>query len=1196
LAEGTPSAGRADMPTLTSATEVETKYSSSWLWKPPSSALSAALLLTGAGGLYWFGKGAGGPGLLLGWVLWLAASVVLLRRGWLRLFGPVLFYDLISLARRGRYVLLRIGYALALLFTLYNVYGNYEYALRAINTNAMAEFGQAFFFTFVCIQFLAVLLLTPAYTAGAIAEEKERKTLEFLLATDLRNREIVLSKLVARVANLGLLVLTGLPVLSLTQLWGGVDPEQVIDAFAVAGLTLASLGSLSILCSIYFKKPRDAILLTYLVMVAYFGCSGLSAVLLSYPSIAGISVGTGPNAISLKDLIQWFNAGNIAFALLTLRDAFRAKVPVTSVLPGLLRNYAIFHCAAAMICTAVAVARLRVVATRNALDESRLTARASRLRRRWRIGRRPMLWKEVVVDPGLAFNRFGRALIVLIVLASLVPAVWIGAQSLWGLASNNNFWGHLYFWQTLGTAINLWVRIVGTAVACLTLVGVAARAAGSVTGERDRQTLDGLLTSPLESRTILSAKWLGSIFSLRWAWAWLCLVWGIGLITDGLDIASLPWLVLACFVYASFLAALGLWFSVRSPTTLRATLGTLATAAVVSFGHWLILIFFSVPKGMRPQANPIGDELLRAIQLYGLTPPVSLAWLSFRGSEFGVPYVTTGSQDNPWHSLLGLLVGLLLWSVAAVALWRSAVRRFRQSTNRLPARRSARKVGSLTNRSERRSGPEDTSEVNPLLGPVPARPRRLKRILAAILLLALAFGVWRIRAAYLSHVADRSLQESISDLDSHDPGWRWEEIEASRHRAGDGFNAATYVLAASKQLPTVTTALDNLFASLQTYPPQMQLSEQHATQLHAELQNASGGLAQTATLETLSTGCYTLKFSEPGLIFLTHLNALQLVKFWLYLDVLREAQDGDGDSAVTACQRLLNAGRSIGDEPLLHSQITRRRIVCDAMRAAERALAQGQPGELTLSAFHHLLEDEQRHPAAMIAARGQRAIMDQTMRALQSGDLTLTQYARYGEKNLGAGSDRADQLMRWLRPERLTAARATVLDGLGKWVWSTRQPIDFWGPGFKLELDGSEEDPVARQLLRTAYSFITDSAKLLLQQEAELRCGTLMIALERFRREHRRWPGDLDELYLGRTRSRPPGFPPLTVFAPPPYTDPYARQPLRYERLSDGVVIYSIGPKGWDNGGNVDRTLSSSDSDVGFRLWDVERRRQPPKN
>ena len=96
---------------------------------------------------------------------------------------------------------------------------------------------------------LAVALLTPAYVAGAIADEKDRKTLEFLLATDLRSREIVLSKLASRLANLTLFVLTGLPILSLIQFLGGVDPNLVLAGFAVTALTMAGLGGLSILNS-----------------------------------------------------------------------------------------------------------------------------------------------------------------------------------------------------------------------------------------------------------------------------------------------------------------------------------------------------------------------------------------------------------------------------------------------------------------------------------------------------------------------------------------------------------------------------------------------------------------------------------------------------------------------------------------------------------------------------------------------------------------------------------------------------------------------------------------------------------------------------------------------------------------------------------------------------------------------------------
>src|SRR5713101_2385104 len=42
-----------------------------------------------------------------------------LRRGWVKLFGPVFFYDLVCTARRGRLFLLRCIYAAALLVMLF---------------------------------------------------------------------------------------------------------------------------------------------------------------------------------------------------------------------------------------------------------------------------------------------------------------------------------------------------------------------------------------------------------------------------------------------------------------------------------------------------------------------------------------------------------------------------------------------------------------------------------------------------------------------------------------------------------------------------------------------------------------------------------------------------------------------------------------------------------------------------------------------------------------------------------------------------------------------------------------------------------------------------------------------------------------------------------------------------------------------
>src|SRR5262249_48535068 len=195
--------------------------------------LAAAALLAAAAALAWWGAGLGLPQQFGLWGLLLLALAVLLRRGWVKLVGPVLFYELVRTGRRGRYLPVRCLYAFLLLSVLL-----FDYAAwflfyshqpfhdifygASLSAGDMANFALSFFVVFTCLQLTAVFLLTPAYAAGVLAEEKERQTLEALFATDLRNHEIVFGIYLARLANLALVVLAGLPVLSLVQFLGGV--------------------------------------------------------------------------------------------------------------------------------------------------------------------------------------------------------------------------------------------------------------------------------------------------------------------------------------------------------------------------------------------------------------------------------------------------------------------------------------------------------------------------------------------------------------------------------------------------------------------------------------------------------------------------------------------------------------------------------------------------------------------------------------------------------------------------------------------------------------------------------------------------------------------------------------------------------------------------------------------------------------
>src|SRR5437764_11554145 len=103
------------------------------------------------------------------------------------LVGPVLFYDLVCSARRTRFILFRTLYAGGLFFVLVWIAWSWsldqQFGPARNPVEETARMAESYFSTFLIVQMLAVLVLTPAYVAGAVAEEKERRTLEFLLAT-----------------------------------------------------------------------------------------------------------------------------------------------------------------------------------------------------------------------------------------------------------------------------------------------------------------------------------------------------------------------------------------------------------------------------------------------------------------------------------------------------------------------------------------------------------------------------------------------------------------------------------------------------------------------------------------------------------------------------------------------------------------------------------------------------------------------------------------------------------------------------------------------------------------------------------------------------------------------------------------------------------------------------------------------------
>jgi ABC-type transport system involved in multi-copper enzyme maturation permease subunit len=182
------------------------------------------------------------------------------------LAGPVFAKEMVEIARRKRYYFNRVLYGLVLLFTLFLVWDSFGWRLAQAGgptIRLMADMAQALFHGVSAVQYGAVFLFVPLFLCGVIASEREEQTLELLFTTQLKDREIVLGKLLSRITALVALILFALPVVSLTLFFGGVDPEGVWRILAATLLAVLYCGAMAMYFSAVTKSPMGALVRTY---------------------------------------------------------------------------------------------------------------------------------------------------------------------------------------------------------------------------------------------------------------------------------------------------------------------------------------------------------------------------------------------------------------------------------------------------------------------------------------------------------------------------------------------------------------------------------------------------------------------------------------------------------------------------------------------------------------------------------------------------------------------------------------------------------------------------------------------------------------------------------------------------------------------------------------------------------------------
>src|ERR1700753_1139508 len=137
------------------------------------------------------------------------------------------------------------------------------------NLSELAKASGTLFQIISYCQLGLVALLAPIFTAGAITAEKDSQTYDILLATPLSNGQIVLGSLLSRLFFIVALLISGIPIFSITQIFGGVAISHIIVLFLIAAATAFVTGALAMAIATFKVGTRRTIFSFYLFIVIY---------------------------------------------------------------------------------------------------------------------------------------------------------------------------------------------------------------------------------------------------------------------------------------------------------------------------------------------------------------------------------------------------------------------------------------------------------------------------------------------------------------------------------------------------------------------------------------------------------------------------------------------------------------------------------------------------------------------------------------------------------------------------------------------------------------------------------------------------------------------------------------------------------------------------------------------------------------
>jgi hypothetical protein len=440
----------------------------------------------------------------------------------------------------------------------------------------------------------------------------------------------------------------------------------------------------------------------------------------------------------------------------------------------------------------------------------------------------------------------------------------------------------------------------------------------------------------------------------------------------------------------------------------------------------------------------------------------------------------------------------------------------------------------------------------------------------------------------------KDLAAVIAATDEKHPRWRWHEIQEDLAPIPDDDNSA-FVLQkvddSAKRWKWFLKLNEEESVYDHGQPANRRIDDRRLAVLRDTLAQREDCIALAASLVKYPRGRTTVTLA-PDVVSTTilHVDHCRTAVMVLLLDAERLWHAGRFDEAAERLLAVARASAALRDDPFLTAQMARLVQQRLAVQRTERLLGQGEISDAACRRLADHFAAMRKDNPLLTALRGERAFNHEWFEKLDTGQVSLAESLQW--VTYGCTRDWRMRVAAIPYRYRLPEDHAFLLTRHNEACAIAALPIEQQRPrwqAYQTQQAAFRAASQSRYRCLVSHLIMADATKYAeasLREHALLSCAVVALAAERFRMTHKRWPKTLDEL--------------CPVFLTQPLVDPFDGQPLRLTRSADGIVVYSVGMDGVDDGGDLDAPARGRwAKDHGLRLYDPDKRglpASPPKD